>query len=303
MNRELAIVASRQYGVFTHEQAAAVGMTNKAIKGRLRAGTWEPVERGLYVVAGTPVTWRREVQAAVLAAGDRAVASCLAAAALWRVPGFGEGRIDVSTPHGCDHKFTLGRLRQSCLLLPQHVSTVDGIPVTTPARTLFDLAAEVNFKRLERAANNALAMRLVTEAALVHTLDTMAKRGRTGTRAFRRMLRSLGCTVGNPESGLELDLLGMVADAGLPMPELQVEFGDDQGFIARVDALWRPQRVIGEADSDRFHTAPLDVEADRRRDERLTALGFEVVRFDEAQIRGRSTSVIARLRAALSPAA
>jgi hypothetical protein len=238
-----------------------------------------------------------------LAAGPHSAASHLTAAALWRLPGFAERTIEISNWYGVDHDFSLGRLHQSCSLLPEHLTLVDGIPVTVPARTLFDLAATLRPKKLERAANNALAMRLITIPALESTLEAMAKRGRPGTKAFRTMVVDLGSMVGHPESGLEAQLVEMVVDSGLPMPELQVDIGDDDGFIARVDALWRPQRVIGEADSDRFHSAPLDVAADKRRDERLRDLGFRVRRFSEAEIRSRSASAIAALRAALLRAA
>jgi hypothetical protein len=303
MNPELAAIAARQYGLFTHQQAMSVGMTNDMIRSRVDLGLWQRVERGLYFIHGTPPSWRRDLLAAVLAAGELAVASHAAAAALWRLPGFGEGPIHVSTPYGCDHKFTLGRLHASCLLPRTHVTTIDEIPVTVPARMLFDVAAVVSVKKLERAANNALAMHLVTVPTLRRTLEVMAKRGRPGTRAFRALVDTLGSMGGHPESGLEADLIEIVLEAGFPMPELQVDMSDDQGFIARVDALWRPQRVVGEADSDRFHTAPLDVAADKRRDERLSALGYTVVRCKEAAIRRRSPSIVTHLRAALYPAA
>ena len=303
MNPDLAVIASRQYGLLTHEQAASVGMTNDMIRSRVDSGLWQRVERGIYLVVGTPPGWRREVLAAVLAAGDKAVVSHAAAAALWRLPGFGQGPIHVSTPYGCDHKFMFGRLHQSCFLPPAHVTTVDGIPVTIPPRTLFDLASTASAKKLERAANNALAMHLVTVPTLRRTLDTMAKRGRPGTRAFRALVETLASMPAHPESGLEADLVEIVLEAGFPMPELQVDMSDNDGFICRVDTLWRPQRVVGEADSDRFHTAPLDVAADRRRDERLTALGYTVVRCKEAAIRSRSQSIVRDLRAALYPAA
>src|SRR5205814_636494 len=125
------------------------------------------------------------------------------------------------------------------------------------------------WEQLERAANNALAMRLITVRDLRRTLDLLAKRGRPGTRAFRLLVEKLEHASGIPESGLESDFLEIAAQAGLPAPELQVDLGDENGFIARVDALWRP-RLVAEVDGARFHTAPLDVEADRLRDERLT---------------------------------
>src|SRR5437868_36058 len=151
MNRRAAAVAAGQFGLLTHAQARAVGFSNKAISDRVGAGFWARLERGLYVVGGAPLRWPQPLAAAVLAAGPRAAASRRSAAALWRLPGFDPGPIDVMMPHSCDHEFDLGRLRRSCLLPESHVTSIDGIRVTTPARTLFDLAAGITPKRLERA--------------------------------------------------------------------------------------------------------------------------------------------------------
>jgi hypothetical protein len=173
---------------------------------------------------------------------------------------------------------------------------LNGIRVTCPARTLFDLAAHIGFKRLERAANTALAKRLVTVVELRRMLTELGKRGRSGTRSFRLLVEKLERARGHPESGLEGDFLALVTDNGLPEPRLQVEMFDDDGFIARVDSLWGPQLVIGEVDSDWFHTAPLDVEADELRDKRLRTLGYEIVRFSEHQVRRQPQYVVRILR-------
>src|SRR5262249_38928443 len=108
---------------------------------------------------------------------------------------------------------------------------------------------------------------------------------------------------GLPESGLELEYLAIVRRARLPVPRLQVEIGDEQGFIARVDSVWDRQLVIGEVDSDRYHTAPLDVDRDELRDKRLRALGYDVARFSEQQIRNRPEYVARTLREKLRLAA
>jgi hypothetical protein len=179
------------------------------------------------------------------------------------------------------------------------VTVVDGIRVTTPARMLFDLAADLSFKRLERAANSAIALRLVTVLDLRRMLTELGKRGRKGTRKFRLLVEKLERARGHAESGLEDDFLTLVLDGGLPEPRLQVDMYDDDGFIGRVDSIWGPQLVIAESDSDWLHTAPLDAEADALRDKRLRALGYEVVRFSEHQIRHRPEYVLRILRAKL----
>jgi hypothetical protein len=211
------------------------------------------------------------------------------------VPGFA-GEPVVSTPHECDHEFTLGQLHQSRHLPESHVVILNGIRVTCPARTLFDLASKIGFVRLERAANTMLARRLVTIVALRGMLTELGKRGRKGTRKFRLLVEKLERARGHPESNLEHDFLTLVVEHGLPEPRLQVEIYDDDGFIARVDTLWDPHLVIAEVDSDWFHTAPLDEEADALRDKRLRALGYDIARFSEHQVRRRPEYVLRVLR-------
>jgi very-short-patch-repair endonuclease len=296
MNTEATRLAAGQDGLLIHSRLRDCGYSNKRIKHLVNAGYLRRLERELYVIAGAPTTHRQEIRAAVLAAGPDAGASFESAAEVWGIPGFSNRPVEVSSPYGCDHEFKLGKLHQSCLLPGEHLTVVDGITVTCPARMLFDLAAVLGWQRLERAANSALALKLVTVVDLRRMLTELGKRGRKGTRKFRLLVEKLERARGHPESGLEGDFLILVTDHGLPEPRLQVDKFDDDGFIGRVDAIWDPHLVIAEVDSDWLHTAPLDEEADALRDKRLRALGYEVVRFSEHQVRRRQQYVIRTLR-------
>jgi hypothetical protein len=145
-------------------------------------------------------------------------------------------------------------------------------------------------------SSNKQIQRLLEAGHLRRLERELGKRGRKGTRQFRQLVENLERARGHPESGLEGDFLALVNDNGLPEPRLQVEMFDDDGFIARVDSLWGPQLVIAEVDSDWLHTAPLDVESDELRDQRLRALGYEIVRFSEHQIRRQPAYVVRTLR-------
>ena len=296
MNGQAASLAAGQEGLLTHDQLCRCGYSNEQIEYLVETGRLERLERALYAIAGAPKTKRQVIRAAVLAVGPDGGASFECAAEVWGVPGFSTLPVEVSTPYGHDHEFTLGKLHQSCFLPKEHLTVVDGIRVTTPARTLFDMASRVPWKRLERAANSMLAKKLVTVLALRRMLTEMGKRGRPGTRRFRQLVEKLEQARGHAESGLEADFQELVVDAGVPEPRLQVDMFDDDGFIGRVDNHWGPQLVIAEVDSDWLHTAPLDEEADALRDKRLRALGYEVLRFSEYQIRQRPEYVIRVLR-------
>src|SRR4051794_21406345 len=162
MYAEAARLAAGQDGLLTHGQLGECGCSNKQIHRLLDGGHLRRLERELYAVAGAPETQQQAIRAAVLAAGPCAGASHRTAAEIWGIPGFKNQPVEVSTPYGSDHEFTLGKLHQSCYLPAAHLSVVNGITVTRPARMLFDLAADLGFKRLERAANSALALKLVT---------------------------------------------------------------------------------------------------------------------------------------------
>src|SRR5262249_4348823 len=143
MNQEAIGLAAGQDGLLIHPQLRATGYTNKQIKHLVNAGHLERLEGSLYVVAGAPATERQRVRALVIDAGAGAAASRRSAGELFGVPGYRDVPIEVATPYGCDHEFKLGRLYQSCLLPSHHITHIDGIAVTIPARMLFDLAADL----------------------------------------------------------------------------------------------------------------------------------------------------------------
>ena len=294
MEIDAAAAKVARRGLLLLDDLRSVGVSTKAAEDRVNAGVWGRRASGLYVVNAVPQDWRQDLLAAQLAAGPCAAVAGFSAPAFWGVPGFPEGPVDIASPYGFNHSPALGNLRQSCDLREHHITVVDGIRVTRPSRMLFDLAALIGPKRLERAASNAIAMRLTNERSLCAILDELGKRGRPGTVAFRELLgwRTSGL---RPDSGLEATFLHQLEREGLPIPECQVWLGDDE-LIGRVDFFWRPQLGVGEVDSDRYHGGPLDVKADEERDARLRALGLRVERWPEWEIREAPEQAMARAR-------
>jgi len=236
--------------------------------------------------------------AAVLDAGNGAAASHCSAAALWRLPGFRFDELDVARPHDSDcHRPSLARLHRTRLLPPHHVTSVDGIPVTTPARTLFDLAAMLNPHRTERALDNALAMSPGLLRALHRMLPELAERGRTGITLMRQLLDDRPAGYIAPASGLEARLIHILDEAGIPT-ERQVDVGGDN-WVGRVDLRVVGTPVLIEADSARFHTSKLDRERDARRDAALRAAGYIPLRVTEEDVWWAPASVVERVRHAV----
>ncbi len=172
------------------------------------------------------------------------------------------------------------------------------VPSVTPTRALFDLAndGETAARKLERAINNAWARGLTSGELLAAMADEWCERGRRGSAFFREYLERHPIDWQPPESNLEARFVELIVGAGMPEPKRQRNLGDVVSWIGRVDMLDPELPLVGEIDSDLFHTAPLDVESDAARDERLTDAGFEVARFTEFEVWHQATVVIERWR-------
>src|SRR3954469_8060576 len=208
----IAALATRQHGVVSRAQLLDLGLGAGAIKHRVRLGRLRPLHRGVYAVGHRAL--RREAwwPAAVPAAGPGAALSYRTAAELWRIRGTSRARIDVSAPR---HRRSTARLElHEIELQPDEVTIEHGIRVTTPARTLFDLATVVSPQHLKAAMDEAEVRRLTSPTSL----DALLKRypGRRGTQAVRRILdnhRRNGAAI--PTSILERRLLILLDANGL----------------------------------------------------------------------------------------
>jgi very-short-patch-repair endonuclease len=273
-------LARNQHGLIAKRQARQLGMSRSAIEHRLRRGSWGVVTAGVYRLPGAPNTPRQRAMAAVLAAGPGALLTHESAGALHGIPGFElEPPVVTVARHG--RRSLAGvRLEQSLAIPTHHVTVVDGVPCTTLARTLFDLCGRrKKWGRAARAMDTALAKRWVTKATLWRVLIDLAEHGRDGTVMFRALLQQRAGDYVPPASELERLFIGVVRKHGLPEPDRQVDLGDEDGWIGRVDFLFRDKRVIVEVDGGAFHDGLVDRQHDEQRDVRLLAAGWSVLRF------------------------
>jgi very-short-patch-repair endonuclease len=300
--RRTEAIAERQHGLLTHAQARALGFSTKAIEHRRRRGRWRPVARGIYRVAGAPASAHQRALAAVLAAGPGAVLSHESAAALHRLPGFALEPLVVSVARHGRRGLAGVRLEQSLELPPGHCTVVDGIACTTVARTLFDLGGKrKSWSRVARAIDTALARKAVTMPALWRVLIDLAEHGRDGTVVFRTLLQERRGSYVAPESELEARFIKLVRSSGLPDPDRQVDLGDADGWIGRVDFLFRDARLVVEVDGAEFHDALTDRRRDDQRDARLERAGWRVARLRWSDVVDHPTAVVRSIRCALSP--
>lgn len=208
----------------------------------------------------------------------------------WRLPGFPTGPMHVSRRAGRSSVATVHRTH-----LPEpHVRRVEGIPVTSPARTIFDLAGILHPARTERALDNALARRLTTMADVHRVAGLLAVRA--GSALMRRLLADRDASYVPPESNLESRFEWVLRAAGVRVPRRQRDVGGGE-WVARADYLDPDRKVVVEIDSDLHHSTLLDEQSDSRRDEALGAAGYRVVRVREHDLWHRPEEVLRRFLA------
>ena len=174
---------------------------------------------------------------------------------------------------------------------------------TRVARTLCDLAGVLRPAKTERAIDNCLAMGVVTPGTLQAAFVDLASRGRKGTAVMRGLLAHRSEGYVPPASELEARFRDLVREADLPEPVRQLDVGDDEAWIGRVDVAYPPARVLVELDSRRHHSSKLDQEADEARDRKLERAGWRLVRFTWDDLVERPDWVVSELRRLLGFAA
>jgi very-short-patch-repair endonuclease len=269
-------------------------VTRHEIDHRIHRRQLHPVHRGVYAVGHAVLSRNGRFMAAVLAAGDRAVLSHRSAAALWGLRA--SNALEVTAPRQVRRPGVVVRVSAPAA---DERAVRDGIPVTSAARTLFDLAAILPRGPLERAIHEAEVQRLGGPLSLDDLLARYP--GRRGTRALRAILaaRSLGLNV--PRNDFEQLFLTALARARLPRPEVNapVEAG---GRTFEVDAVWRDHRVSVELDGRQTHDTTDRFETDRERDRVLAAAGWRTARVTYRQLTTDERAVTADVAAMLGAA-
>jgi very-short-patch-repair endonuclease len=281
------LVAGRRLPVATYEELLGTGLSRAAIRHRVRRGWLRRAHRGVYFVGpGEPPPFAAEL-AAVLACGEGAALSHLAAGRAWRALRAERGRIDVTVPGGRHPRLDGVHVHRVKDLHPDDVRTVQGIRTTAPGRTLIDLASLRNRDALEEALDEMRRLRLVTETSLSAALNRAPRRhGAAHLRALLDERGHRGFTRSPPERGL----LRLLRAAGLDPPQTNAQV---LGY--EVDAAWPDLRVCVEMDSAAFHTSPRQMDADRERDQRLDDADWRVVRVTARQLARRPERVVARV--------
>jgi hypothetical protein len=190
-----------------------------------------------------------------------------AAVSIWRLLDPREGPVELTVAHAARRPSL--RAHRSRLLAAEDVGVVRGIPVTSPARTLVDLAEAASDRELELAFDEALTRNLATTDAITAAVQRAS--GRHGTRRLKALIER-DADPAFTRSEAEERLLDLLRGSGLPQPAVNASVGSHV-----VDFVWRDKRLAVETDGYRFHSTRAAFERDRLRDAELAARGFRVI--------------------------
>ena len=277
------------------QQLLDLGMGRMGIVRRLEQGRLHEIHRGVYVVGVRRISRRGRWMAAVMACGEGALLSHQSAARLWGLPTAG-GWIHVTRPARRVRRkgVVCHRAEVAC----DERQVVDGIPVTSPFRTVFDLAAVLKLRELERVWHEAEVRDLRGRVSLPLLLERYP--GRRGSRNLRMLLEEPE-PVGFTRNDFEEAFRSLVAAHGIhPRPRMNAPLAL-RGRFFEIDALWEEEKVAVELDSRSVHGTKARFESDRQRDRILVAEGWRTMRVTWRQLQEEPEEVVADLRRALGP--
>jgi hypothetical protein len=293
----VAARAAEAWGVLSIAELRACGLNDRAVLVRVRNGRLHPLHRGIYAVGHTNLPLEGRFLAAVKACGPGAVLSHHSAAALWGFVDWDDRYPEVTVLGTSTRSHRGVRVHRTSRLERRDTFRHRGIPVTSPAWTLMDLASTLDYRRLRRAARQAQSLRRVSIPQLVDIL------GRLGARRGSRKLARVVATGPAPtRSELEDAVLDLILRGGLAHPDVNAALRRS-GRRVVPDFRWPERYLVIEADGAAWHDNQLAREDDAERQALLEAHGERVLRVTWDQAIARPGETLARIRAAGAPVA
>lgn len=291
-DREIARVADIQKGFAVREQLADAGLTRSAIAHRLRTGRLYEYHKGVYVVGRNSLEPLGREMAAVLKFRGDAILSHRSAAAVWGLLDAPSDEVTVTVVGKGAHSQSGLCVHRAKGLDRRDLRARNGLPITSPARTLLDLAADEPDAGLEEAVAAARQKGLAAD----HEIRAAIRRapGRKGASRLARLVDA-GHASGFTRSKAERRMRALLRAAELPQPRANAPL---LGYVA--DFLWSEHRLVVEVDGYLFHWNKASFESDRRRDQVFAAAGYTVIRVTWAQLSDEPLAVVARIAQALA---
>ncbi|MDW3217627.1 MAG: DUF559 domain-containing protein [Acidimicrobiales bacterium] len=296
-HQTLARVAASQYGLLSNRQIASATGCPSSAQRLVRTGLLERRQRGVYAMFGTLPRWEADLMTVVLSAPRLVAGSHRAAIRLWGLRSI-DDEIEVSVRYPGDLRSDRAIVHRSRDLTEHDVTFIEGVPVTSMARTLCDAGLIFGETEVVRMGHHALAKGVLTPAELQRYRERVGRRGRTGVGAIDRLLASLPPGVDRADSGPEIEMASLVQRYDLPAPVWQ------HPVVARgnryvLDFAYPEQRLAIEYDEYLEHTRPEKWAADKQRQNDLVEVGWTVIRFAWTDLRDRPDAVARRIRSFL----
>ena len=264
-------LAAEQFGVFSQAQALHAGFLPPAITRRVTAGSWERVLPRVYRMVGVPPPDRQAPMAAALWAGDGAVVSHDSAGVLWGIEGVRARKTELWVPSPRSPRHDAVLAHRGTRIDRADRTMIGPIPVTTPVRTLIDLAGRLEDDRLLAAMESVFRRRLGTPDRLAARLAALRDSGRPGAGRLEALLDCRGD--GRP---LESKLWRLLTRSGLPLPARQ-HWVTTAGGRYRLDFAWPGCKLGLEADGWEHHGDRVAFGKDRERLSEMVAAGWRVL--------------------------
>jgi Protein of unknown function (DUF559)/Transcriptional regulator, AbiEi antitoxin len=292
LDRAIARLAADQHGVVALRQLRALGLSGSGVRTRAARGALHRIHRGAYAVGHPTLTAKGRWAAAVLACGPGAALSHRSAAALWGIRATSRAAVEVTVP-GQAGRGQAGIQAHRCSLDDAERTAIDGIPCTTLARTLLDLAEVIDRDSLEQACERAEGLELFDLSEVERVLTRAV--GRQGAPLLRAAIPDSVADTAFTRSDLERRFLELSERAGLPRP-LVNSWVALKGGGYEVDFLWPEHRLIVELDGWSTHGNRRAFRRDRRRDVDLEVEGYTVLRLTWEDVVLDGPEVVRRLR-------
>lgn len=280
----LSDLAAAQDGLFSVEQADALGIDRGRLRRAGAAGILTRDHPNVWRFRAAPRTRRQRVRGAVLQVGPAAVASHESALVLHGLDRI-EFTLAVTVPPGVNHRHEDIRVHRFGDLVDDHVTLVDGIPTTTLARAVVDVASVFSTPRLADLVDRlTITHRSLTVADVGRVLRVVNRRGRRHVARLGRLLDERGPSEPAPRSRVEREVDRLLAMSGLPTPVPEYPLPDEIPGAQFVDRAWPEAKLILEVDGRPWHARERSMAKDRARDRAASRLGWLTLRVLDEEV-------------------
>jgi hypothetical protein len=290
-------LANTQHGLITRAQALGLGMTVRRLEYRITDRVFVPVHEEVYRSAGAPETRAQRLLAACLAVGEPSGVSHRAAAAVHQIWWMPDDFVEITVGRDRSPELVGVTVHRIADLSARWIVQVDGVPVTTPARTLVDLGAVLPLGAVSTALDRAIGRKLVTYGEVRAVLNAVGRKGRAGAGVIRRLLAQRLGRGPAPNGVLHARMARLVHRNALPEPVQEHTVLDDHGqFVGQVDFAYPELKYAIEVDGYEMHSSPRAFTHDRARQNDLVDLGWTVHRFTWDDVERHPGRVANRIR-------